>query len=424
MLASSITQCVLVAALSPIHLSAQDVGPEPKVPAQKQHALFGSLIVSLGDVDGDQRGDCLVADPGLGVADAQASIFVLSPAQSRVVASLKVREKSGIDGPFVCAGTRDQNGDGVNDFMLAGRDASAPRVAVVAHSGRDGARLWRRLCDPVVKKCFAIGTIQDLDRDGLADYALACAVEDAGVVRTALKLHSSTTGRELSAILLPEALGAALGALIVVPATGAEGEESLVVTAGVQETAECQAVVCSTKTASIRWELRGWPKAVQNHIGCAPAMDLVAGEQVLAFGVNSTIQFLSTKDGSSKGQLVGEPHIAFGASLASIRDSKRGQVRRLAVAAPNWGVAEGRVGIYDSKETDQPPEVILGGGDAWHFGAVLVEIQDVDGDSWSDLAIAGDHDLSWAPGLVAIVSGRTGTVLARFTRKDGEVRKS
>ncbi len=125
----------------------------------------------LGDVNGDGRGDLLVADPlWQGV---EGRVLVLSGVDGSTLHEL--RGASELYGWSIAA-LGDVDGDGVRDFASSQPGLTNPFFGVASvdvRSGRTGALLWRRYAQSTQEDLAALGPVGDLDGDGLGEFALA-----------------------------------------------------------------------------------------------------------------------------------------------------------------------------------------------------------------------------------------------------------
>lgn len=180
---------------------------------------FGWTIASVGDVDGDGKGDLAVGTMrwNWAGADKKPSVTVFSCMDGRVLHTIETFNEgfwyawwSFCPGPVV-AGLGDWNGDRCADFAIGSAQYSdvgscAGRVDVV--SGRDGRVLHRFLGD---YEGFGLGVslcaISDLDGEGRAELAAGAvspwenACDKKAEIRTALvRVYSSRDGSVMRTI--------------------------------------------------------------------------------------------------------------------------------------------------------------------------------------------------------------------------------
>ncbi len=139
----------------------------------------GYALTTLGDVDGDHKGELLVGSVREAQPRRQRSGFVriFSPALRRCVRELRSSDELGLDGfGERVAVIGDVDADGVNDFAIAASDACEGRGAVEVHSGASGARTCRIEGVPPGETGLGrfLVSVGDIDGDGRNDLGVVC----------------------------------------------------------------------------------------------------------------------------------------------------------------------------------------------------------------------------------------------------------
>jgi hypothetical protein len=185
---------------------------------------FGSALCSLGDVDGDGRGDLAIGAVQAQSFDVERGrVDVHSGASAALVWS---REGSGELGQygFALAGGRDLDGDGTPDLVAGGIFGGGWRGRVSVHAGASGLTLQQWIGNGVSDRFgWSVAVIEDLDGDGRPDVLVGAPRQDVNV------------GDEGSARVLSSAGGCAtfqycetkVSAAGCLPAIGSAGSSAL-----------------------------------------------------------------------------------------------------------------------------------------------------------------------------------------------------
>lgn len=139
----------------------------------------GFSLTTLGDVDGDKRGELVVGS----LREAQPRprpegfVRVFSPARAQVLREVRSLDVTGDDGfGERVAVLGDVDADGANDYAVSAPDADGGRGAVEVHSGAGNRRLCLIQGFPPHERGLGrfIAAVGDVDRDGRNDLGAAC----------------------------------------------------------------------------------------------------------------------------------------------------------------------------------------------------------------------------------------------------------
>ena len=141
---------------------------------QNAQAQFGRSAANCGDLDGDGIRDYLVGAPketvaGFGFAGA---VYVYSAGTGSLLFRLDGGFTDDLFGTAV-AGIGDVNGDGVDDLLVGAPAAAAETGRAYLYSGADGSLIRTHAGNGLeMRRGAAVAGMDDLDGDGIADYAI------------------------------------------------------------------------------------------------------------------------------------------------------------------------------------------------------------------------------------------------------------
>ena len=340
---------------------------------------FGSLIVPVGDLDGDGLGEIAVTATGL---PGPGSVSIVSAVDGRVHFTWKPGADRDFFGRAVAA-VGDTDGDGIADIAV-GSDAgdddslwgelfgdSTPSVRL--YSGRTGEELWQEDGDD--DYWFRFGTdlagVGDVDGDGIPDVAVA---DTPGAWLVGKPSPSGrvwiVSGRDgdrlhrIDALTETDPFGTCL---IGLGDVDGDGRPDLAI-------ASDEAPLGGAPVAE------GYVRVVSAHDG----------------------RTLYTVDGHA-------PEDRFGSTLAALPDCNGDGVADFAVGAPqpDWGAwppPAGYVQVISGRDGAVLAEV--GGRRAYgQFGGYVADAGDVDGDCVHDLLV-GARGSGMDAGTAYVLSGR------------------
>ena len=394
---------------------------------------FGRAVAGVGDLDGDGHDDVAVAEREAEVESLHdldpvgGRVWVFSGADGSV---LRRFENVGIVNGHLgwsMSGGADVDGDGTPDLVMGAPIAN--RVAIV--SGATGATLLLTDGAPTGVG-YSVAFLDDVDGDGSLDL-----VAGAG---TTVRVFSGATGLQLHvsggypsagpytgvavaacddidedgvgdyAVGAPVASGAAVNGGLVQVFSGATGQ-SLVVVLGTQP------------QARLGTALAGVPDADGDGDGDlllgAPGFDGAAGAGAGFVGVWST-------GGPRLVRSVYSPNAAdidFGRRVASVGDVDNDGWGDVAVGLPNDGSvfqSGGRVQVFSGRDGSVLHDVTAD-DKFYRLGWSVAAAGDVDGDGFADIVAGAPYPTALiGPAYVNVWSGRTGAVLLHYEAVQGD----
>lgn len=165
----------------------------------RSNAFLGTVVVALGDLDGDGIPDVVASAPAsLGPAGVGGYVEVLSGVDGSVVREIDPNAGEELFG-LALAAVGDVDGDLTDDFVVGvpGRGASAPGLARVI-SGADG-HLIRTLDAVGTERAFgrAVAGVGDVDGDAIPDFLIGAPFSPSKKGKAfagAAHLYSGATG--------------------------------------------------------------------------------------------------------------------------------------------------------------------------------------------------------------------------------------
>ncbi|MBM4257769.1 MAG: hypothetical protein FJ147_17990 [Deltaproteobacteria bacterium] len=147
-------------------------------PIPQSMAAFGFAVAGPGDVNKDGTGDLLIGAFG---QDGSGKAFVFSGKDGKLLCSVQAPQRqTGAGFGWAVTALGDLNGDSTPDFGV-GAFAQEGSGRVFIFSGQDG-KLLRTLMPPANSLTFgwALATIDDLNKDGLADILVGAPYTNSG----------------------------------------------------------------------------------------------------------------------------------------------------------------------------------------------------------------------------------------------------
>jgi hypothetical protein len=188
------------------------------------NAVYGGglQLAYVGDLDGDHVGELLVGEPDDGpTGGGQVEIFSLRTGE-------RIRAQSeptpGVRFGASVAGIGDVDGDGVDDYAIGGpREGPSERGAVWTISGKHGVLIEKRLGTANAKGFgHAVTAIGDVQSDGIVDL-MASAVGPDSLPEGEVRIFTPTWGADTRIHWFPgERFGYALAGLDDVDADGVD----------------------------------------------------------------------------------------------------------------------------------------------------------------------------------------------------------
>lgn len=396
----------------------------------------GSAIASLapaGDVDGDGLGDLALGggfDVGDWFAHAQVRLF----AGGRFV-ELAVLAAPGLPSPGSSFATAlllggDLDGDGRGDLLIAEPDhapwhepigalhaASTPSLALLATASGDPVGRRERVGD-------AASLIGDVDGDGECDLLVAGMGRDrselgkaalrSGSSGATLQRLRSSWGRDefgLAATALPDLDGDGIGDVAVTDGDSAMAGDGWLV------------VAYSTASGAPLWTLAD-ARTGANEFGAALAAAIDPGDGAIRLAVGAPggrgrVALHATTDRAQLWSVTGgQLGAEFGAALAFVGDQDGDGRADLAIGAPLHddaavGVDCGRILLVSGVDGRLLAER-LGAAAGERYGAALAAVADLDGDGREELLVGAPASGSATPGRAELLRGATLEWLTSF----------
>jgi len=166
-------------------------------PTPQANGKFGFWSASLGDVNGDGRGDFATSAAGFtpsGATVPQGQVYIFSSATGALLRTIDPPEDlmaapGGFGGDFGgnIIGPGDLNGDGIGDLVATASGASAGVGAAFTFSGATGGFLYRVSNPSTQPSSFGFGAAElgDVNADGTPDYQIGAPRYEEGTVPTA-----------------------------------------------------------------------------------------------------------------------------------------------------------------------------------------------------------------------------------------------
>ena len=373
---------------------------------------FGAAVAAAGDVDGDGRPDLVVGEPrGRVRGERRGRATVFSGADGSALLQLEGLGSLDRFGQSLAAG-EDLDGDAVPDVVVGAPSAAGGRGAVTAFSGATGEELFRVVGEqPGDELGRAVALVGDADGDGTPDLLFGaphCSAGGSHAGRAYL-----VSGRDQH--LLQRFDGAAWDQLgTSVSAAGDLDLDGLAdVWIGVPFSDELGfnagvARAYSSATGGSLLSLGGAQPGDQLGFSVSRGGDLDGDglPELLAVapgsdlgGLDAGALFWRSPASQTTGSLSGWSSGAFASSAAWAEDLDGDGLDDLvlATASATGTASESGVVRTFSSATSQPLTTLSGIATRDWFGANLTPLDDLDGDTHPDLAIAApghDDDLT------------------------------
>ena len=378
---------------------------------------FGQTVANVGDLDGDGIDELAVGGPFADVDRRDDGIVVVVSGRT----GQDLWRTNGPEGDWrlgaaVGRGV-DFNGDGINDVLaglLGHGHAGSLGAGAVVLSGRDG-RVLRKWPGPEAQDHYghAVTAIGDVDADGTPDIAVGAPHSFAQTGAGFVDVFSGRTGERLYRIRGRSERGDRFG--FAVSSAGdidADGHADLAVGA-VGDRAHAGAVyIFSGQTGQVRLRIDG--DAPGHELGHSLARlsdvdgdgrpELVvgafmrAGRSYARIYAGGTDRVIHQFDGAQVGD-------GFGHAVTVMGDTNGDGTPEIAVGAPDATIEGlgnvGYVRVYAGRSYVLLAE-LTGRTLAEHFGYVLADAGDVDGDGAAELLVG--TTFFHAPGLARVVS--------------------
>lgn len=405
--------------------------------------MFGSIVGTVGDIDGDGRSDVAIGDPHGDRDCASGGLWILSSKDDRellVLHSLPhsgstagVLEMRGIAWNVYQVG--DCNSDGTPDILIAVDQQSSGSLHVV--SGRDGTGLWTREMPTRI-------------REGVTSLCVAPPANEDGPVRIAVlegrgdmtaltaTVVSAADGRELDRFQIQNEHRCRHAALAIWGPMGPDANAGWAVLLEPRSddwptmdlAASARRTILRTYSADARrtqWSRElgdlygswGTELVVLGDVDTDGHPDLAAsfaqGVEVVSGRTGRSLRrFDSVRDGWAEGlgcALVA-PGDLDGDGTADIVMGQYDTCVYLGAVIAKSGRDGHEIWRQQGDETD----------DQHHLGYRIAVLGDVDGDHVSDLLAGTLHGRAGKPGLAVLISGARGRILGRYRRDGAQVK--
>ena len=393
------------------------------IPGTAPNQLFGSAVASAGDVDDDGFGDLLVGASGHDGAGADAGAAFAYSGRTGALLWSWFGQQPGEEFGNDVAGIGDLDGDGHDDVLVGayrhdGVGANSGRARVF--SGADGSELMV-LDGTGVDDEFGIGvgSVGDLDGDGLADVAVGAHHDDDNGFNSGSVRVVSATGALLHLFLGDEAnddLGHVLAGLGDI-----NGDDVPDLVVGLHDTPDAgQARVFDGDSGAVLYNFSGSSEHdFYGHAVAGPGD--IDGDGVRDILIGASLDDTSATDAGRawlhsgatgavlydwEGDVGGD---GFGGAVSGASDWNGDNVLDVAVGIPGAdpaGSGSSAARIF-SGASGSALYTYNGTSPGLRFDISVADLGDVNGDGRPDLAIGlSYHDMAGADaGLVQVISG-------------------
>lgn len=401
-------------------LSVAKRAPLRRFSGPKDAQGFGGSFAQIGDVDADGVGDLVVGCAYLRGARASpidvarwnepSAAICISGASGAVLHEVRgarghpwFADVGFAEAPVLCS-VGDWNDDGIGDYAAGwpcagGIARESGRVDLV--SGSDGSvlRRWYGI-DSREQLGVGIARLDDLDRDGLSELALASLAPSVAGKHSGLRVISSRTRDDLF-VVRDDAPSRSFGVSVVsIGDWNGDGTHDLAVSRPDDAVASHPA-----KTSAAEVQIRSGRDGSLLHRVAAPPL----------------AEWLGPLPRDRSEAPHGEVHESFGARLARIVDRDGDGRDDCIVTAPVWSVELDVAAVVMTTSTARVlarATVPYDANDSY-VGTSLVVLDDLDGDGIAEWAVGGASVRCFeCPGLVLVCSGKSGDVLWKVRRKD------
>jgi len=400
----------------------QVAGAAPQeAPKSEPSRTFSRAIAGIGDTNGDQVPDFLVSDPGKSGEPygnfqehgERGRVWLLSGKDG---STLRMIAAEHLDDGFGWSldDVGDLNRDGVHDWIVGVIDRREGKVGhAIVFCGQTGSVLLRvKGENPGEIFGQVVAGVNDLDADGVPDFAVGCPNSDArGPFTGRLYFYSGSDGSllfRLDGAAAREQLG---WTVVPVGDVDRDGHSDVAISRRMKSERDVIQLISGDGGAIL------WTSDPMDCWSLQSGMDYDGDKTLdLIVGGYESVTLLSGQDGHALNTWTG----TVTGPLRVLGDVNADGALDFLAADHTWIINSGRVQLLSSRDGEELYAVDVD-GNSWHFGNAMDTVGDVDGDGVLDFAVGVDATLAGGLCHVWLWSGRTGAALWEVKREGDKV---
>jgi hypothetical protein len=402
-----------------IALAFQFPAPNPPWYDTCGWCCFGMVVAAAGDFDKDGCPDMIIGDLGYGTEGVGPAFFIVSVTTGTILQRINFAPEPSCS--YHVEGGQDVDADGIPDVLIGiGRWLTGARGCVQLISGANG-QLLRSWPADVSWQDQGDWTrfLRDVDGDGVSDVAV---LSRFGSSRCTLVVYSSGTGNELLNVPIEAPCGEGPFGVVEVE-DGPRGTLGYAVMMDGGPTLHSSVQLFSSKSRSLLWRADGPDLGTY---GSLATLRVDGSAYTVAVGYGNCVDILDSRTGDVLHRFLPpgktDDEWGFGWAVAPLGDIDCDGTADFAFSETESGLSEGTVHANSGQSGRTLWSVTdVAVGDTYRLGYQLAPLSDVDGDGLCDLAAGTWGSKGGAPGRAFVISGKTGTIIREFRRKDDSV---